>query len=152
RGALTKLLSLDATQRRAGIIAMSAGNHAQGVAYHARRLGIPATIVMPEGTAFTKVERTEAQGARVLLRGKGLTEAREAASAIAQTDGLAFVHPYDDPRIIAGQGTIGLELLEDWPALDTVVVPVGGGGLVSGIAVAVKALKPSAEIIGVETA
>src|SRR5579864_604372 len=123
RGALTKLLSLDAQQRTRGIIAMSAGNHAQGVAYHARRLGIPATIVMPEETPFTKVERTEGYGARIVLRGAGLAEARAAASEIAKAEGLTLVHPYDDPRIIAGQGTLALELLADHPDLDTLVVP-----------------------------
>jgi threonine dehydratase len=150
RGALTKLKSLDERQRRAGVIAMSAGNHAQGVAFHARRLGIPATIVMPEGTPFTKVERTEAHGARVVLRGEGLTEARQAAQEIAAAEGLILVHPYDDPDIIAGQGTIAIELLEDFPELDAIIVPIGGGGIISGIAVAAKALKPGIEIVGVE--
>jgi threonine dehydratase len=152
RGALNKLKSLDAAQRRAGVIAMSAGNHAQGVAYHARRLGIPATIVMPEGTPFTKIERTEAHGARVVLRGAGLAEARRAAEEIAAAEGLALVHPYDDALIIAGQGTIGLELVEDRPDLDAVVVPIGGGGVIAGIAVAAKALKPAIEVTGVEAA
>jgi threonine dehydratase len=152
RGALAKLLSLDAGQRRAGIIAMSAGNHAQGVAYHARRLGIPATIVMPADTPFTKVERTEAYGARVVLRGAGLSEARSAADEIARAQGLSLVHPYDDPKVIAGQGTVALELLADQPDLDAIIVPVGGGGLVAGIAVAAKAIKPAIEIIGVQCA
>jgi threonine dehydratase len=152
RGALTRLKSLDAVQRRAGVIAMSAGNHAQGVAYHARRLGIPATIVMPEGTPFTKIERTEAHGARVVLRGAGLAEARRAAEEIAAAEGLALVHPYDDALIIAGQGTIGLELVEDRPDLDAVVVPIGGGGVIAGVAVAAKALKPAIEVTGVEAA
>ena len=152
RGALTKLISLDAAQRSAGIIAMSAGNHAQGVAYHARRLGIPATIVMPEETPFTKVERTEGYGARVLLRGAGLAEARGAADEIAKAEGLTLVHPYDDPRIIAGQGTVALELLADHPDLETIVVPIGGGGLIAGIAIAAKAIKPDIAIIGVECA
>jgi len=152
RGALTKLLSLDAQQRTRGIIAMSAGNHAQGVAYHARRLGIPATIVMPEETPFTKVERTEGYGARIVLRGAGLAEARAAASEIAKAEGLTLVHPYDDPRIIAGQGTLALELLADHPDLDTLVVPIGGGGLISGVAIAAKALKPAIAVIGVECA
>jgi threonine dehydratase len=152
RGALTRLKSLDAAQRRAGVIAMSAGNHAQGVAYHARRLGIPATIVMPEGTPFTKIERTEAHGARVVLRGAGLAEARRAAEEIAAAEGLALVHPYDDALIIAGQGTIGLELVEDRPDLDAVVVPIGGGGVIAGVAVAAKALKPAIEVTGVEAA
>jgi threonine dehydratase len=152
RGALNKLLSLDATARATGVIAVSAGNHAQGVAYHARRLGIPATIVMPAGTPFTKVERTEACGARVVLRGAGLTEARQAADAMAHTEGLTLVHPYDDPAIIAGQGTVALELVADAPDLDVLVVPIGGGGLIAGIAVAAKALSPGIAIIGVESA
>jgi threonine dehydratase len=152
RGALNKLASLDPAQRAAGVIAMSAGNHAQGVAYHARRLGIPATIVMPEGTPFTKVERTEGYGARVVLRGAGLSEARQAADEIAAAEGLTFVHPYDDPRIIAGQGTIALEFLADQPGLEALIVPIGGGGLISGIAIAAKALNPAIEIIGVQAA
>jgi threonine dehydratase len=152
RGALNKLKSLTAAQRQAGVIAMSAGNHAQGVAYHAQRLGIPTTIVMPEGTPFTKIERTEAYGATVVLRGEGLGEARQAADVIAAERGLAFVHPYDDPAIIAGQGTIGLELLADVPGLDTIVVPIGGGGLISGISIAAKALSPAVEIVGVQCA
>jgi threonine dehydratase len=152
RGALYKLLSLTPEERRAGVIAMSAGNHAQGLAYHARRLGIPVTIVMPEGTPFTKIERTESYGATVVLRGAGLGEAKQAADALAAAGDLTLVHPYDDARIIAGQGTIALELLADHPELDTLVVPVGGGGLIAGIAIAAKALKPEIAIIGVETA
>ena len=152
RGALNKLLSLDADQRHAGVIAMSAGNHAQGVACHARRLGIPATIVMPADTPFTKVERTEAYGARVVLRGASLVEARHAADALARDEGLTLIHPYDDAAIIAGQGTIALELLADHPELDALIVPVGGGGLVAGIAVAAKALKPGIAIFGVQAA
>jgi threonine dehydratase len=152
RGALNKLKSLTPEQRAAGVIAMSAGNHAQGVAYHARRLGIPATIVMPEGTPFTKIERTEAHGATIVLRGAGLGEARQAAAAIAAARGLTLVHPYDDAKIIAGQGTIGLELLADFPDLETIIVPIGGGGLISGIATAAKALSPTVEIVGVQSA
>ena len=152
RGALNLLTNLGPAQRRAGVIAMSAGNHAQGVAYHARRLGIPATIVMPEGTPFTKVENTEALGATVLVRGAGLTEARQAALALAAEQRLTFLHPYDDPHIVAGQGTVGLELVEDCPDLDTIVAPIGGGGLIAGIAVAATALKPGIEIVGAETA
>ncbi len=152
RGALNKLKSLTSTQRQAGVIAMSAGNHAQGVAYHAQRLGIPATIVMPEGTPFTKVERTAAHGATVVLRGAGLSEARQEAAALAAERGLTFVPPYDDVAIVAGQGTIGLELLADHADLDVIVVPVGGGGLISGIAVAAKSIAPDIEIIGVEAA
>ena len=151
RGALNKLLTLDAEQRKAGVVAMSAGNHAQGVAYHARRLGIPATIVMPEGTPFTKIDRTEALGAKVVLKGTGLVEARRAADALAAEQGLTLVHPYDDPAVIAGQGTVALELLADHPDLDTLFVPIGGGGLISGVAVAAKALKPEIEIVGVQS-
>jgi threonine dehydratase len=152
RGALNKLLSLNDNERGAGVVAMSAGNHAQGVAYHARRLGIPATIVMPLGTPFTKIDRTEALGARVVLNGESLTEARQAADALARDRGLVPVHPYDDPWVIAGQGTIGLEMLADDQGLDTLLVPVGGGGLISGIAVALKALAPDIEIYGVQSA
>ena len=151
RGALTKLLTLDTVQRRIGVVAMSAGNHAQGVAYHARRLGIPATIVMPEGTPFIKIDRTEAFGATVVLKGDNLIAAREAADALARERGLVNVHPYDDCDVIAGQGTIGLELLAEQPDLDTIIVPIGGGGLISGIAVVAKAIKPDIEIIGVQS-
>src|ERR1700736_947491 len=151
RGALTKLLTLDAGERRAGVVAMSAGNHAQGVAHHARRLGIPATIVMPEGTPFIKIDRTEAFGATVVLKGDSLAAAREAADALARERGSVLVHPYDDPEVIAGQGTVALELLADCPDLDTLVVPIGGGGLISGVAVAAKALKPEIDIIGVQS-
>jgi threonine dehydratase len=151
RGALAKLLTLGPSARRAGVVAMSAGNHAQGVAYHARRLRIPATIVMPEGTPFIKIDRTEAYGAKVVLKGDSLAAAREAADALARDEGLALVHPYDDPAVIAGQGTIALELLADQPDLDTIVVPIGGGGLISGIAVAAKALNPGIEIVGVQS-
>jgi threonine dehydratase len=151
RGALNKLLSLSAEQRRQGVAAMSAGNHAQGVAYHAGRLGIPATIVMPEFTPFTKVKHTKDFGARVVLEGASLTESFARARAIAAEEKLTFIHPYDDPIVIAGQGTTGLEMLSDAPDLDTLVVPIGGGGLISGIAVAAKALKPGIDIYGVQT-
>src|SRR6266850_8486661 len=151
RGALNKLLALDASQRRAGVVAMSAGNHAQGVAYHARRLGIPATIVMPEGTPFIKIDRTEAFGATVVLKGDSLAAAREAADTLARERRSVLVHPYDDPDVIAGQGTVALELLADCPDLDTLVVPIGGGGLISGIAVAAKAHNPEIEIVGVQS-
>jgi threonine dehydratase len=151
RGALAKLLTLDPRERGTGVVAMSAGNHAQGVAYHAQRLGIPATIVMPEGTPFIKIDRTEAFGAKVVLKGDSLSAAREAADALGRDRGLVLVHPYDDPTVIAGQGTIALELLADRPDLDTIVVPIGGGGLISGIAVAAKALSRQIEIIGVQS-
>jgi threonine dehydratase len=152
RGALNKLLTLNENERGAGVVAMSAGNHAQGVAYHARRLGIPATIVMPEGTPFTKIDRTESLGATVVLQGDNLIAAREAADALAHDKGLMPVHPYDDTAVIAGQGTIAGEILADQPDLDTLIVPIGGGGLISGIAVAAKALRPEIEIIGVQSA
>ncbi len=152
RGAYNKLASLDAAARKAGVIAMSAGNHAQGVAYHAGRLGIPATIVMPEGTPFNKVERTRGLGAKVLLQGDSIDSAAVFARELAARQGLTFVHPYDDALIIAGQGTIGLELLADFPGLDIIVVPIGGGGVMSGVAIAAKALDPRIEMIGVEAA
>ena len=150
RGGLNKLKSLTPEQAKLGVIAMSAGNHAQGVAYHARRLGIPATIVMPEFAPFTKVERTKDLGARVVLTGDTLDASAIAAREIAERDNLTFVHPYDDPKIVAGQGTIGFEMIEDQPDLDTIVVPIGGGGIISGIAIAAKSVKPGIEMIGVE--
>ncbi|MCH8035774.1 MAG: threonine ammonia-lyase [Proteobacteria bacterium] len=150
RGALNKLKSLSAEQAKYGVIAMSAGNHAQGVAHHARRLGIPATIVMPEFAPFTKVERTRELGARVVLLGDTLDASAVAAREIAEQENLTFVHPYDDPKIVAGQGTIGFEMLEDQPELDTIVVPIGGGGIISGIAIAAKSVKPEIEMIGVQ--
>ncbi len=150
RGALNKLKSLTPEQAKLGVIAMSAGNHAQGVAYHARRLGIPATIVMPEFAPVTKVERTKDLGARVVLTGETLDASAIAARDIAEDENLTFVHPYDDPLIVAGQGTIGFEMLEDQPGLDTIVVPIGGGGIISGIAIAAKSVNPEIEIIGVE--
>jgi threonine dehydratase len=150
RGAYNKLASLDAAAKRAGVIAMSAGNHAQGVAYHAQRLGIPATIVMPKGTPFNKVERTASFGARVLLEGDSIDAAAVFARERAAAEGLTFVHPYDDPLIIAGQGTIGLELMADFPDLDTIVVPIGGGGVLSGVAIAATGLKPGIRMVGVE--
>lgn len=152
RGAYIKLASLSAKDRKRGILAASAGNHAQGVAYHARELGIPATIYMPEATPFSKVGRTEALGAKVVLEGEGLAEAREAALRQGEAEGQAFIHPYDDEKIIAGQGTVGLELLTDFPDLDVLVVPIGGGGLIAGTALAAKALKPDIEVVGVEAA
>ena len=150
RGALNKLLSLDDAARRRGVAAMSAGNHAQGVAYHAGRLKIPATIVMPEGTPFTKVKHTRDFGARVLIEGGSLSQAFARAQALAQADNLVFIHPYDDPLVIAGQGTVALEFLHQVPALDLLVVPIGGGGLISGMAIAAKSLNPRIRIFGVE--
>ena len=151
RGALNKLLSLDAAQRRAGVIAVSAGNHAQGVAYHAGRLHVPAVIVMPRGTPNNKVRSTQVHGAEVVLEGDTLAEAARHAHALEAREGLAFIHPYDDPAIIAGQGTVALEMLEQAPDLEVLVVPIGGGGLISGMAVAAKALKPTIEVVGVES-
>jgi threonine dehydratase len=151
RGALNFLLSLNDEQRKRGVAAMSAGNHAQGVAYHAGRLGIPATIVMPTFTPFNKVKHTRDFGAEVILTGRDLTEAQEAALKLTDERGLTFIHPYDDPRVIAGQGTLALEMLEDVPQLEALMVPVGGGGLISGVAIAAKALKPAIEIFGAET-
>ncbi len=152
RGALVKLLSLPPEARARGVITLSAGNHAQSVAFHARRLGIAATIVMPVGTPFVKVGNTEALGGHVILAGETLAEAREETERIGAERNLTMVHPYDDPLVIAGQGTVGLEILEDLPALDCVVVPVGGGGLIAGIATAIGELAPHVEIIGVEAA
>ena len=150
RGACVKLAALSADERRRGVIAMSAGNHAQAVAYHARRLAIPATIVMPVTTPFVKVKATEAHGANVVLHGETLTEAQARAEAIAEAGNLVWVHPYDDPRIIAGQGTIALEMLEEVPGLDVLIIPIGGGGLIAGCAIAARAQKSSIEIVGVE--
>jgi threonine dehydratase len=151
RGAANRLLQLGASERERGVIAMSAGNHAQAVAYQAARLGVPATIVMPENTPFTKVRRTEQFGARIVLAGEGLAESGVRAREIAASEGLTLVPPYDDARIVAGQGTAGLELLRDVSDLDVLIVPIGGGGLIAGVAVAAKALKPSLEIVGVQT-
>ena len=152
RGARVKLVSLTEAERKRGVIAMSAGNHAQAVAYHAALLGVAATIVMPVTTPFVKVAATKAHGACVLLDGETVSEAQARAEAEAKAQGLIWVHPYDDPAVIAGQGTIALEMLEDEPTLDTLVIPIGGGGLISGIATAAKAIKPGIEIVGVECA
>ena len=151
RGALNKLLSLSEAERKRGVIAMSAGNHAQAVAYHAARLGIPTVIVMPRGSPNTKIKNTRVHGAEVVLEGNNLSEAGEHARLRARRDDLVFVHPYEDERVIAGQGTVGLEMLEQVPDLDTLVVPVGGGGLISGVAIAAKSLRPSLRIYGVES-
>jgi threonine dehydratase len=151
RGALVKLLSLTEAERRRGVIAMSAGNHAQAVAYHATRLGIPSTIVMPETTPHVKVTATRGFGAHVVLSGETVAEAEIEAERLRERDGLVFVHPYDDFDVIRGQGTMALEMLEAKPDLDVIVVPVGGGGLAGGIAIAAKALNPRIEIVGVET-
>jgi threonine dehydratase len=151
RGALVKLASLNEDERRRGVIAASAGNHAQGVAYHARRLGIPCVIVMPRYTPAVKVERTREFGAEVLLAGDGFDEARAHALELAPSLGLEFIHAYDDPRVVAGQGTIALEMLAAQPGLEVLVVPVGGGGLVTGVAIAAKGLKSGIEVIGVQS-
>jgi threonine dehydratase len=150
RGACVKLAALDADERRRGVIAMSAGNHAQAVAYHARRLGIPATIAMPMTTPFVKVKATEMLGAEVVLSGETLLEAQARAEALATERKLVWVHPYDDGHIIAGQGTVALEMLEDVPDLDVLIVPIGGGGLIAGNAIAAHAIRPGIEIVGVE--
>jgi threonine dehydratase len=152
RGALVKLAALSAAERARGVIAMSAGNHAQAVAYHAQRQNIPATIVMPVTTPFVKVAATQAYGASVVLHGETVADAQERAEAIAAERGLVWVHPYDDPHVIAGQGTIALEMLEEVPDLDVLVVPIGGGGLISGTAIAARAIRPAIEIVGVECA
>ncbi|QIB35893.1 threonine ammonia-lyase [Ancylobacter pratisalsi] len=151
RGALVKLASLSPQERASGVVAMSAGNHAQAVAYHAARLGIRATIVMPKHTPMVKVAATEAHGARVVLHGESVGDASEEADRIARNEGLVWVHPYDDPHVIAGQGSIACEMLEDAPELDALLVPVGGGGLISGMAVAARDMRPDIEIVGVET-
>ena len=151
RGALNKLLSLDAAQRQAGVIAVSAGNHAQGVAYHARLLHVPAVIVMPRFTPNVKVEQTRAFDAEVILHGENFDEAKVHALQIMSQRRLVLVHPYDDEKIIAGQGTIALEMLDVQPDLDVLIVPVGGGGMIAGMASAAKAMKPGIEVIGVQT-
>ena len=151
RGACNKLAQLSAEQRTRGVVAMSAGNHAQGVAYHAQRLGRRAVIVMPRFTPGVKVERTRGFGAEVVLHGDTLDAARAHALALGEQQHLTFVHPYDDEAIVAGQGTVGLEMLEAEPDLDMLVIAVGGGGLIAGIATAAKALQPGIEIVGVQT-
>lgn len=151
RGACNKLVQLSDAEKARGVVAMSAGNHAQGVAYHAQRLGLRAVIVMPRFTPGVKVERTRSFGAEIVLHGDTLEEARAYAAELAAAQDLTFVHPYDDEAIVAGQGTVGLEMLRAVPDLDSLVVAVGGGGLIGGIAVAAKAIRPSIEVIGVQT-
>lgn len=150
RGALNKLLQLTPEERARGVIAASAGNHAQAVAYHAKRLGIPATIVMPESTPTVKVTQTEGHGATVVLFGRIVDDAFAKAREMALENGFVFIHAFDDPKIIAGAGTVGLEMLEDAPDLDVITVPIGGGGLMSGVSIAARAMKPDVELIGVE--
>ena len=151
RGACNKLAQLSPEERARGVVAMSAGNHAQGVAYHAQRLGIRAVIVMPRFTPGVKVERTRGFGAEVVLHGDTLEEASAHAHALADAQGLVFVHPYDDEAVAAGQGTLGLEMLAAVPDLDTLVIAVGGGGLMAGVATAARALRPDIKLIGVQT-
>jgi threonine dehydratase len=150
RGALNKLMQLDADERRRGVIAASAGNHAQGLAYHAARLGIPATIVMPRPTPTVKVQQTEGHGAQIILHGERFDDAYAHALEVAADRGLVFVHPFDDPAIIAGQGTVAIEMLEDVPEIDTFAIPIGGGGLISGCATVAKAIDPAIRVIGVQ--
>ena len=152
RGACNKMTELAEAGLTTGVVAMSAGNHAQGVAYHAQRLGIPATIVMPRFTPGVKIERTRGFGANVVLFGDSLEAARGHAYELAEREGLAFVHPYDDDAVIAGQGTVALEMLDAVPDIDTLVVSVGGGGLIAGMAIAARARQPGIEIVGVQTA
>jgi threonine dehydratase len=151
RGALNKLLALSDAERARGLIAASAGNHAQAVAYHAGRLGVAATIVMPEATPIMKVANTRAHGARIVLHGANYDEAHAEARRLEGAEGLTFVHPFDDPAVIAGQGTVALEVLEQVPEAEVLVVPVGGGGLVSGMAAAARALRPGLRVVGVQT-
>jgi threonine dehydratase len=151
RGALNALTRLPETARARGVLAISAGNHAQGVAYHAKRLGVRAVIVMPRFTPSVKVERTRDHGAEIVLAGDTFNEARQHGLSLANSNGYAVVHPYDDEDVINGQGTVALEMLAAFPDLDCLVVPIGGGGLISGMAVAAKAIAPAIDIVGVET-
>lgn len=151
RGALNRLLLLDEQARARGVIAASAGNHAQGLAYHGARLGVPVTIVMPKSTPTVKVSQTEGHGATVILHGETFDEAYAHSRALEKERGLTFVHPFDDPAVMAGQGTVALEMLEDAPELEMLVVPVGGGGLISGCSVAAKAIKPDIRVVGVQS-
>jgi threonine dehydratase len=150
RGALNKLLLMDPARRSRGVIAASAGNHAQAVAWHARRLGVPAVIVMPKPTPIVKVSQTEAHGAEVVLFGETFDEAYAESRRLADERDLTFVHPFDDAEVMAGQGTVALELLADAPEIDTLVIPIGGGGLISGIATAARALKPGIAVVGAQ--
>ena len=150
RGALNKLLQLTDVERSRGVVAASAGNHAQAVAYHGRRLGIPVTIVMPTSTPMIKVTQTEGHGANVVLHGERFDDAYAHAQELEAKHGYIFVHPFDDVAVMAGAGTVALEMLEDAPDLDMLVIPIGGGGLVSGVATAAKALKPGIQVVGVE--
>lgn len=152
RGAVNRLLRLSDAEKRRGVIAMSAGNHAQAVAFHARRFDIPATIVMPQTTPLVKVENTRKQGARIVLHGETLYDSAIRAHEVAAAEGLVLIHPYDDPAVMAGQGTVALEMLTDAPDLDVLIIPVGGGGLMAGNAIAAKAINPNIELIGVEAA
>lgn len=150
RGALNKLLTLSEGQRKKGVIACSAGNHAMGLAYHAQRLGVPATIVMPERTPFNKIAKTEDFGAKVVIFGQNFDGSVNETLRLAKENDLAFIHPYDDPAVAAGQGTIGLEMMEQRPDLDVVVAPIGGGGLMAGLSTAIKGVNPIVEIIGAQ--
>jgi len=150
RGSFIRMQAMNDAERARGVVAASAGNHAQGVAFHAAQLGVPATIYMPETTPFTKIRRTEDFGATVVLEGETVAESRKSAALFSDAKGLVFVHPYDDPHVIAGQGTVALEMLADVPDLDIIVVPVGGGGLAAGCCIAAKAVNPRIEITGVQ--
>ena len=152
RGALNKLLQLTADERRRGVIAASAGNHAQGLAYHGARLGIPVTIVMPKATPFVKVEQTRSHGANVVIEGESYDDASVFAVTLGEQRGLVFVHPFNDLDVMAGQGTIALEMFEDVPDIEVLPVPIGGGGLISGVATAAKAIRPDVQVIGLEPA
>ena len=152
RGALNALLTMDETRRNRGVIAASAGNHSQGLSYHGTRLGVPVTIVMPKTTPMVKVMQTEAVGGKVLLEGETFDEAYATARSMEKQLGLTFVHPFDDPVVAAGQGTVALEMLADAPELDAIVVPIGGGGLISGMATVARATRPEMEVLGVQAA
>lgn len=152
RGAYNKMKSLTAEEKKRGVITMSAGNHAQAVAYHAKQMGIPAVIVMPSQTPFAKINRTRAWGAEIILEGRNLNECEGAVKAVIAERGMTMIHPYDDEAVAIGQGSVGLEMLEDVPDLDMIIVPIGGGGLIAGIATIAKSINPKIKIIGVEAA